>query len=66
MRSSPVFAKRVFFRAGVYGLIVLVPLYFLEDRLGRIFPPPLTHPEDFYGFIGVALAWQLAFLTISR
>src|SRR5580765_4052849 len=66
MRPSPVFAKRIFFWSGVYGLIVLVPLCFLEDRLGRTFPPPRTHPENFYGFIGVALAWQLAFLIISR
>ena len=25
-------------------------------------PPPLTHPEFYYGFVGVALAWQLLFL----
>jgi hypothetical protein len=52
MTPSPVFAKRVFFWAGVYGLIVLVPLYFLEDGLGRIFPPPLTHLKNFnYSFL---------------
>jgi hypothetical protein len=66
MKASSRFARRVFFWAGIYGLIALFPLYFLEDRLGRAFPPPLTHPENYYGFIGVALAWQLAFLAISR
>ena len=60
------FAKRVFMTAGVYGLVVLVPQYFLEDRTGRDFPPPITHPEYFYGFIGVAVAWQIVFLMISR
>ncbi|MBW3566982.1 MAG: hypothetical protein KY410_03320, partial [Proteobacteria bacterium] len=30
------------------------------------YPPPITHPENFYGFIGVALAWQFAFIIISR
>ncbi len=60
------FASRVFFWAGVYGLVSLVPQYFLEARVGMDYPPPITHPEYFYGFIGVALAWQLAFLAISR
>lgn len=61
-----VFARRVFFWAGVYGLLVLLPQYFMEDRVGRDYPPPITHPEHFYGFIGVALSWQLVFLLISR
>jgi hypothetical protein len=71
--SSPVvrgrgqtFARRVFLFAGVYGLVVLLPQYFLEERIGRDYPPPITHPEHFYGFIGVAVAWQIAFLIISR
>ena len=60
------FAKRVFFWSGVYGLAVLTPLYFLESRLNEIAPPPITHPEHFYGFVGVAVSWQVAFLVISR
>ena len=60
------FARRGFTAAGVYGLVVLLPLYFLEDRLGRDTPPPITHPEFFYGFAGVAIAWQLAFLVIGK
>ncbi len=60
------FARRVFHIAGVYGLIVLLPQYFMEGRLGRDYPPPITHPEHFYGFIGVAAAWQVAFLIIAR
>lgn len=60
------FAKRVFFIAAVYGVIVLVPQYFMEARIGRDFPPPITHPEHFYGFIGVALAWQFLFFMIAR
>ncbi len=50
------FAKRVFLVAGVYGLAVLFPQYFMEGQTGRDFPPPINHPEYFYGFIGVALA----------
>jgi hypothetical protein len=60
------FARRVFLIAAIYGLIVLVPQYFLEARTGRDFPPPITHPEFFYGFIGVAVAWQFVFIVISR
>ena len=60
------FAARVFLWAGIYGLICLLPQYFLEARVGIDTPPPITHPEYFYGFIGVGIAWQLAFLAISR
>jgi hypothetical protein len=60
------FARRVFSIAGIYGLIVLVPQLFTESRIARDFPPALTHPEYFYGFLGVAIAWQLCFLVIAR
>jgi hypothetical protein len=59
-------ARRVFTVAAVYGILVLLPQYFFEDKLGRDFPPPITHPEHFYGFIGIALAWQVLFLVIAR
>jgi hypothetical protein len=60
------FARRVFFAAAIYGFLVLVPQYFLEARTGRDFPPAITHPEYYYGFVGVAVAWQFVFLLISR
>ena len=60
------FARLVFLIAGIYGLIVLLPGYFLEAQTGRDFPPPITHPEYYYGFIGVAVAWQVVFLILSR
>lgn len=63
--SAPVFARRVFLWAGIYGVVVLAPLYFMEERLARDFPPAFSHPEQFYGFLGVALAWQFAFLLIA-
>lgn len=37
----------------------------MERRIGIDQPPAITHPEFFYGFIGVALAWQVAFLIMS-
>ena len=60
------FAKIVFLIAGIYGLLVLVPQFFLEGKIGRDTPPPITHPEYFYGFICVAVAWQVLFLVLSR
>lgn len=60
------FARRVFLVAGIYGLAVMLPQYFLEERIGVDNPPPISHPEYFYGFVGLAVAWQVAFLYISR
>ena len=60
------FARPVFLVAGLYGLIVLLPQYFLEGKNGRDFPPPITHPEYYYGFVGVAVTWQVLFLILSR
>lgn len=59
------FAKRVFFGSGIYGILVLLPMFFLEHRLGEQFPPATNRPELYYGFVGVALAWQFAFLLIA-
>jgi hypothetical protein len=60
-----ILARIVFATAGLYGIAVLVPNYFLEARIGMSDPPPITHPEYFYGFVGVALAWQFAFFLIA-
>ena len=60
------FAKLLFLVAGTYGLVVLLPQYFLEEKTSRDFPPPITHPEYYYGFIGVAVAWQVLFLVLAK
>jgi hypothetical protein len=59
------FARLVFLVAGIYGL-GLVPLYFAENLIGRWFPPPITHPEFFYGFLGVVIVFHVLFLVMSR
>ena len=59
------FAKLVFLIAGIYGLIVVLPQYFMEAKNGRDFPPPINHPEFYFGFVGVTLAWQVLFLVLS-
>ena len=60
------FAKIVFWIAGIWGFLVLTPLYFMFDLIGRQDPPAITHPGFYYGFICAALAWQVAFLFIAR
>ena len=66
MSAQLKFATWTYLVAGLYGLLVLVPQYFLEGKNGRDYPPAINHPEYYYGFIGVAVAWQIAFLTVSR
>ena len=60
------FAKVVFWVAGIWGLVVITPLYFMFDLIGKQDPPAITHPGFYYGFVGCALAWQIAFLFIAR
>jgi hypothetical protein len=60
------FARWVYTGAGMYGLLALLPMYFTSDRTSRDYPPAITHLEYYYGFVGVAIAWQLAFLVIGR
>ena len=60
------FAKVVYWVAGIWGLLIITPLYFMFDLIGSKDPPAITHPGFFYGFVGVALAWQIAFLVIAR
>jgi hypothetical protein len=52
------FARTVYRIAAIYGILVLLPLYFViaDDEL---------HPDFAYGFVGLALVWQLAFLLIA-
>ena len=56
------FARFVFLIAGIYGLLVLVPQYFVE---ASGLTPTIAMPEFFYGFIGIAVAFQLVFIIIS-
>ena len=61
-----IFARRVFTFGGIWGLAILITHAFLEGRVGRDHPPAITHPEYFYGFVGIGIVWQIAFLVISR
>jgi hypothetical protein len=59
------FARMAFLVAGVWGIVVLTPLYFLVDLTGRQYAAPADYPHFFYGFLSVAMAWQIAFLVIG-
>ena len=59
------FAKVVFCLAGALGALLIAPLYFMFDLAGRLDPPPITHPQFYYGFVGVVLVWQLVYFTIG-
>jgi hypothetical protein len=60
------FAKLVFWIAGIWGILVLTPLLFIYNMIGRQDPPPITHPAFYYGFVTCGLAWQSAFLVIAQ
>jgi hypothetical protein len=71
--SRPViFARWLFRLAGLLGLLVLLPQYVMENEVAREAPvvkgapTEITRPEYYYGFIGVAVAWQLAFIVIGQ
>lgn len=59
------FARWTFIIAGVYGLIVIVPMLFAEYKMGIDYPPVINHPEYYYGFVFVTLAWQVLFFFIA-
>jgi hypothetical protein len=63
---SIVFARRLFLFAGIYGVLVVAPLFFLEDQIGKQSPPAITHPEFYYGFVCVTFAWQIVYLMLYR
>src|SRR5262249_60594342 len=60
------FAQRLFLGAGIYGMVVIVPMFFLEHLIGEYDPPSITHAEFYYGFVCTAFAWQIVYLMMAR
>ena len=58
-------ARRIFGAAAIYGLIILLPLYFAEPMMAKA-GTPVSRPELLYGFVGAALGFQLVYWTIGR
>ena len=59
------FATLTFRIAAITGLLTILPMYFLYDAIGRKDPPALNHPQFYFGFVGVTLAWQILFFVLS-
>ena len=59
------FSRRIFLFASIWGALIIIPLYFLEQTINEQQPPPITHPEYYYGFAGVTLVWQILYFLIS-
>ena len=55
------FARWIFRIAGVYGIIVMTPMLFMERQIA----PGAAHPVFFYAWISVNLAWQILFLVLA-
>lgn len=58
-------AKWIYRIAGIYGLIVLVPMLFTEGYFNQQHPPAVNHTELYFGFVTCAIAWQIGFLLIA-
>jgi hypothetical protein len=58
-------ARRIFTISAIYGLIILLPLYFAEPMMAKA-GGPVSHPELLYGFVGAAACFQLVYWTIGR
>ncbi|MGB2963010.1 MAG: hypothetical protein WBB69_03400 [Anaerolineales bacterium] len=59
-------ARWTFRTAGIFGLIVMVPLLFAEKLIVQIMPPVVNHPEFFYGFVILNICWQILYLFLSK
>jgi hypothetical protein len=58
-------AKWLFIIAGIFGLIVTIPLLFAEKTIEQMMPPAVNHPEFFYGFVVLNICWQILYLFLA-
>jgi hypothetical protein len=59
-------ARRIFLISGIYGVLILTPMFFMEGYIARQMPPAINHPEFYYGFICLALASQGLYFLVAR
>ena len=53
-------ARRIFIGATIWGVLIVTPLYFMEGYYASRYGG--GQPLWYYGFTGVTLAWQFAYL----
>jgi hypothetical protein len=58
------FASVVFRIAGAWGILVLLPLCFMFAGTSDL-TATFSYPQAYFGFMGVTLAWQVAFFVIG-
>lgn len=60
------FAKWVFTIGGVWGVLIIGPLFFTEQVMADTTGKPFNHPDTYYGFVAAVFCWQLSYLVIGR
>lgn len=60
------FAKWVFTIGGVWGVLIIGPLFFTEQVMADTTGKPFNHPDTYYGFVAAVFCWQLSYLVIAR
>jgi len=60
------FAKWVFTIGGIWGVLIIGPLFFVEGMMADAAGKPFNHPDTYYGFVASTFAWQLGYLVIGR
>jgi hypothetical protein len=58
-------AKWIFLIAGIFGVLVTIPMALAEKAVEQIMPPAVHHPEFFYGFVLLNACWQVLYLFLS-
>jgi uncharacterized membrane protein YuzA (DUF378 family) len=60
------FARIVYYVAGIYGIIALLPLYFMEAKTGTRLSARYYASRILLRFVGIALVFQFVFLVMAR
>lgn len=60
------FAKWTFTLGGIWGILIVGPMLFLEGWIAANDRGPTAYPETYYGFVTSVLVFQLIYLTIGR
>lgn len=58
-------AKWIYLSAGMFGVLVTIPMALAEKAIEQIMPPAVNHPEFFYGFVLLNACWQVLYLFLS-
>lgn len=60
------FARWVFTIGGIWGVLIIGPLFFAESFVAESTGKPFNHPDVYYGFVAAVFSWQLSYLVIGR